>query len=315
MTFMTRREFIVGAGSALVSLRLPFDPWQGGTVRAAVVADVHHGLAPDAQVRLDAFLAAARKRANLDFALQMGDFCHPGEASNHFVKAWRDLDLPQVNVLGNHDMDKGTKRQIMDQWGMQETFGAYEFGGFRFVVLDLNHFKKGNDLTPYAYGNYFQAGITHNWADRDQLSWLERELKQGDRPTILISHQPLGFAPKDKALPPEQEEIFEAVLKAKSWNPKGAVVACLCGHMHVDRLEFVHGIPCLCINSASYFWGGGMQPYRDPLFAFIEFDPAGELRVSGRKSEFVRSPSVEALGRSASISDHEFRLSRLGGWG
>jgi hypothetical protein len=312
---MTRREFLVGAGSAVLSIQLPFEFRRGRAVRAAVVTDVHHGLAPDAQDRFDAFLAATKKRKNLDFALQMGDFCHPGDASKAFVKGWRDLDLPQINVLGNHDMDRGTKRHIMDHWGMREPFASYDIGAFRFVVLDLNHYKRGGELDPYAYGNYFQAGITHNWADPDQLKWLERELKQGDKPTILISHQPIGFTAKDKPLPPEQQEIFDIVLSAKKANPSGAVVACLCGHMHVDRLEHVHGIPCLCINSASYFWGNGMQPYRDPLYAFIEFDPSGELRVMGRKSEFVKPPTVEAIGRSASISDYRLRLSRTGGWG
>ena len=313
---MTRREFLVGAGSTIVSLQLPFERKSGKIIRAAVVADVHHGLAPDAQHRFEAFLSATRKRGNLDFAMQMGDFCHPGEASKAFVKGWRDLDLPQVNVLGNHDMDRGTKRHIMDHWGMQEPFTSHEFGGFRFLILDLNHFKKGKELTPYSYGNYFQAGITHNWADREQLQWLERELKQGDKPTILISHQPIGFSSaKGQPLPPEQEEILDIVISAKRSNPKGAVVACICGHMHVDRLEYVQGIPCLCINSASYFWGGGMQPYRDPLFAFIEFDPRGELRITGRRSEFVKPPTVEAIGRSASISDHRLKLKRIGGWG
>ncbi len=312
---MTRREFLVGAGSAYVSLQLPIQASQGRTVRAAVVTDVHHGLAPDAQVRFDAFLSSVKKRNNLDLAIQMGDFCHPGAGSQAFVKGWRNLNLPQMNVLGNHDMDQGTKRHIMDHWGMREPFGSYDLGVFRFVVLDLNHFRKGKDLTPYAYGNYFQGGITHNWADPEQLQWLKRELSQGEKPTILLSHQPLGFCAPGKQLPPEQEEVFDGIISAKKSNPKGAVVACLCGHMHVDRLEKVHGIPCICINSASYFWSGGMHPYRDPLFAFIEFDPSGELRVFGRRSEFVKAPPVvELVGKSASISDYRLRLSRLGGW-
>ncbi|MBC8063724.1 MAG: metallophosphoesterase [Chlorobia bacterium] len=312
---MTRREFLVGTSSAFLSLQLPMRPSQGRTVRAAVVTDVHHGLAPDAQVRFDAFLSATKQRRNLDLAIQMGDFCHPGEASQTFVKGWRDLDLPQLNVLGNHDMDRGTKRHIMDHWGMKEPFGSYDFGDFRFIILDLNHYRKGKELNSYAYGNYFASGITHNWADPEQLQWFQRELSRGEKPTILLSHQPLGFGTPGNPLPPEQEEVFEAILSARRSNPKGAVVACLCGHMHVDRLEKVHGIPCLCINSASYFWSGGMHAYREPLFAFLEFNPSGELRVFGRRGQFVKEPpAVEVAGKSASISDYRLRLSRLGGW-
>lgn len=312
---MTRREFLVGASSAIFSLQLPLLPEPRRTLRAALITDVHHGLAPDAQIRFDSFLKATKSRSNLDMAIQLGDFCHPGEASATFVKGWRDLDLPRLNVLGNHDMDRGTKRHIMDHWGMHEPFGSYDFGDFRFIVLDLNHFRKGTDLTAYAYGNYFASGITHNWADPDQLQWLRRELSQGEKPTILLSHQPLGFTEPGKPLPPEQAEVFDTILSARRSNPKGAVVACLCGHMHVDRLEYAQGIPCLCINSASYFWNAGMHPYKDPLYAFLEISSTGELRVVGHQSEFVKTPpTVEVKGKSASISNYRLSMSRVGGW-
>lgn len=309
---MTRREFLHSASVLAASIALPIaKPSMGGVVRAAVITDVHHGLAPDAEARLDTFLKATRERKRLDFAMQMGDFCHPGDATQTFTKKWRDLELPQLNVLGNHDMDHGTKGRIMEQWGMKEPFGSYDFGPFRFVVLDLNFFKKKGELVPYAVGNYFTDNATHNWADPEQLQWLLRELKGGRKPTILISHQPLGFAEKGKPLPPEQEEVFSVLLKAREVNPRGAVVACLCGHMHVDRLETAHGIPCLCLNSASYFWSQGMHPYRDPLYSFLEFDPRGELRVYGRKSEFVhQAPKVETIGMSASISNRTLALKR-----
>lgn len=301
---MTRREFLVGATSTFLSLQLSGLQRPGKTVRAAVITDLHHGLAPDAMERFDSFLKATRLRRNLDFALQMGDFCHPGEESRVLTQKWRDLSVPQINVLGNHDMDRGTKGRIMEQWGMPHPFGSYEFGGVRFIVLDLNHFKKGKELIPYAGGNYFTGNATHNWADPDQLAWLSRELKQGDKPTIMLSHQPLGLAVPNSPLPPEQEQVFDVILSARQSNPKGAVVACLSGHLHVDRLERVHGIPCLCVNSASYFWNSGMHPYRDPLFAFMEFDPRGELRVFGRSSRFVKEPpKANTPGMSASIAD------------
>lgn len=307
---MTRREFLLGAASACLSIQLPFAARVGRTVRAAVITDLHHGLAPDAAARFDAFLEAVRKRKGLDFVMQMGDFCHPGDESLAITQKWRELHVPQVNVLGNHDMDHGTKGRIMAQWGMREPYGAYEFGGFRLIVLDLNHFKKNGELIPYAVGNYFTDNATHNWASPTQLAWLSKELNQGDKPTILISHQPLGFAEKSgQPLPPEQQEVFDIVLAARKANPQGAVVACLCGHMHVDRLERVQGIPCLCLNSASYFWYQGMHAYRDPLYSFLELDPAGTLRVYGKESVFVKDPpQVDVVGMSASISDRSLKL-------
>jgi len=312
---MTRREFLAAAGSAWVSLQLPVHSWPGKTVRAAVITDLHHGLAPDAASRFDAFLKETRSKRGLDFALQIGDFCHPGEDSAALTKKWRDLDMPQINVLGNHDMDRGSKRQIMNQWGMRDRFDSFEFGPYRFIVLDLNHFKKNGQFVSYANGNYFTDNATHNWADPEQLAWLARELRQGSRPTILISHQPLGFDLPGKPLPLEQEEVFDVIVSARKSHPEGAVVACLSGHLHVDRQEVVHGIPCVSINSASYFWNQGMHPYRDPLFAFLEISANGELRLYGRRSTFVKPPpKVEVAGMSASLSNRDLRLSKLGGW-
>lgn len=304
---MTRREFL--GVLAAVALPIPASLRSSRVLRAAVITDLHHGLAPDATPRFDAFLRETKRRSGLDLALQLGDFCHPGDDSQALTKSWRDLHLPQINVLGNHDMDRGTKGRIMEQWGMKEPYGSYDHGAFRFIVLDLNHFKKKGELVPYAGGNYFTSGATHNWADPDQLKWLGRELRQGSKPTIILSHQPLGMQVPGKPLPPEQEEVFDVIRSARDRNPAGAVVACICGHLHVDRIETVHKIPCVCINSASYFWSAGMHPYQDPLFAFIEFDPKGELRIVGRKSVFSKPPpKVDVPGMAAAISDRRMRL-------
>jgi hypothetical protein len=306
---MTRRDFLWTTAAGLATFRLPISARPGRAVRLAAITDLHHGLAPDAEVRFDAFAAEVKRRKHLDFVLQMGDFCHPGDASQPITKKWRDLDHPQFNVLGNHDMDRGTKGRIMEQWGMKEPFGSYDLGSFRLVIIDLNFFKKNGELVPYADGNYFTDNATHNWADPDQLKWLARELRSGAKPTVLISHQPLGMGEPGKPLPAEQQQIFDVISSARKSNPQGAVCACLCGHLHIDRLENVSGIPCLCLNSASYFWSQGMHPYRDPLFSFLELDPSGYLRIEGRKSVFVRTPpAVDVKGMSASISDRNLRL-------
>ncbi|MCW5944054.1 MAG: metallophosphoesterase [Fimbriimonadaceae bacterium] len=307
---MTRRAFLAAAASAL-PLRMPGQNGVGKVVRVAMIADLHHGLAPDAIARFDAFEAAVRQRGDLDLAVQMGDFCHPGAESGPLTAKWRDLPVPQLNVLGNHDMDRGTKETIMAQWGMPARFGAYDVGAFRFVVLDLNNLRRGQEVAPYANGNYFESGVTCDWADPEQLEWLERELRRGMKPTILLSHQPLGFGTPGGPLPEPQTRVLRVVLDARAANPAGAVVACLSGHLHVDRFEAHEGIPCLSVNSASYFWHEGMHPYRDPLFAFLELDPAGELRVIGRKGAFAKDPpKVATIGMSASISNRRVRLTR-----
>jgi hypothetical protein len=197
----------------------------------------------------------------------------------------------------------------MKAWGMKSRYGAHEFGDFRFLVLDLNHFKKDGKLVGYNHGNYFTDHATRSWADPEQLAWLESELLASKKPTILLSHQPLGFAEPGKPMPPEQKEILDIVAKTKAANPAGAVALSLFGHLHVDRLERVDDVPYYCVNSASYFWADGMFPYTKPLFAFMELTTDGHLKVEGVQGAFVKPPpagSDGVIGRSASIADRDF---------
>lgn len=312
---MTRREFVRSALFTAVAIPLGVDAARlKRPLKVAVITDIHHGLAPDAQFRLEMFVEEVLKRKDLDFVLQMGDFCYSQPDSKEFLNLWNRIKLPKLHVLGNHDMDKCDKDAAVKLWGMRSRYYAEDRGDYRFVVLDLNHFKKEGKLHAYANGNYFTDNATHNWADPEQLAWLEHELLTSTKPFVLISHQPLGFAEAGAPLPHEQAQVLDIVTRARDRNPKGAVVICLCGHMHVDRLEHHQGIPCYCVNSASYFWYGGMNAYSDPLYAFFEFTTDGRLLVEGRGGEFVKPPppaSSSVTGRSASIGSRELKLDRI----
>jgi predicted MPP superfamily phosphohydrolase len=163
-------------------------------LKFAVITDLHHGLAPDAMNRVGAFIDAVHQRKDLSFVLQMGDFCYSDKGSQELLDKYKEIKLPTMHVLGNHDMDKCTKFEAMMKIGMVSPYGIYDRGDYRFVRLDLNHFKKNGEIVSYANGNYFTDNATHNWADAEQLKWLEKTLTTSTKPVILISHQPLGFA-------------------------------------------------------------------------------------------------------------------------
>jgi len=278
--------------------------------RLAVIADLHFGLAPDALARFDAFLHAAAARS-FDAYLQMGDFCYSDAGAAECLARWHAVAAPRLNVLGNHDMDKCDKPTAMQAFGMPRRYYAATIGGYRLVVLDLNNFRKDGALYPYANGNYFTDHAVWNCADPDQLAWLREELGTATDPVILISHQPLGFADAGQPLPVEQVEVLDVVSEMAARNPRGAVAACLSGHLHVDRLEHAAGAPCVLLNSSSYFWYNGMHPYTNPLYAFLEFTPDGTLRIEGRSGAFVKPPPVASdgvLGRSASITSRDLPL-------
>lgn len=309
---LTRREVLAGAAGAAFAWRIPLDlEGPAKTLRIAAITDLHHGLAPDAMTRLTAFGQAVESRENLDLVMQMGDFCYSNLAARECSRYFNGLPHDKIHVLGNHDMDKVDKTLAVKFFGMPHRYYSKVVNGWRIVVLDLNNFKKEGKMFHYADGNYFTSNATLNMADPEQLAWLDQELRTSKEPVILISHQPLGFKEPGGKLPPEQIEVLDVVTKARKENPRGAVQICLFGHLHVDRLEHHEGIPCLCLNSASYFWSEGMVPYSNPLFAFLEFN-RGELIIEGRMGEFLKQPpksSDQVIGRSASIQGRKIAIS------
>lgn len=278
-----------------------------GGVRFGVIADIHHGLAPDARPRLEAFMAEVATRQGLDFLIQLGDFTWPVEGAAEFVALYNGYAGPRYHVLGNHDMDRGTKADALALFGAPEAYYSFTAGGYRFIVLDLNGCKDAEGvLHDYDRGNYFKMAST-NWSSPEQLAWLRAELPKSDAPTIIFSHQELGVT-RGGQLPAQQQEVFD-ILK------DGPVVACLYGHLHVDRVDQHYGITCLAINSASYHWSVGMHPYRDPLFAFVAIDGAGHLTLEGRQSVYSETDprettAAKTVGADPWISDRDLQLTR-----
>ena len=313
---MTRRELLQAAGCLGLTLAVPglALPSAGSrAIKLGVITDLHFGFAPDAMARFDDFLETLEAEKP-DAVLQLGDFCHPEEAARSLVKKWNSIKAPRINVLGNHDMDKGSKQQIMDFWEMPSRFGIYDLARLSVVVLDLNNLERQGKTLPYDKGNYFQSGQRLNLMDEEQKEWLAETLIKGEKPALILSHQPLGFAERGGQIPKEQQEVFDILVQSRAENHKGAAAICLSGHLHVDRATIHQGFPCLSVNSASYHWCDGMNPYRDSLFAFIEIHPNGAVKVRGKMSQFVNDPPKSPLaGFGPNISDRRMTLWKSSG--
>ena len=282
------------------------------------ITDVHHGFCPDASRRLEAFIEEAG-RVKPDFILQGGDFCHPTQEARAFMRIWEGFKGRRVHVLGNHDMDKGTKREIMDLWQMPERFYGFEEGGFHFIVMDCNHILKDGRQVPYAFGNFYIDPLHRDLVDPEQIEWLKAEIDRARKPCVIISHQSFDEVWTGKTVP-NRAAVREVIDAANEKGGGGKVVACICGHHHLDHHMVIRDVHYIHINSASYYYVGdgfgmdrGMATYEEPLYCFITFDPRGRISVSGREGRF-RSPSPleksfpDAARISASISDRKLVL-------
>lgn len=269
------------------------------SLRFGVCADVHKDVMHDADARLKVFIDRMN-REEVDFIIQLGDFCRPYERNSSFMTIWRSFKGPAYHVLGNHDMDGGfTREQTVAYWNAPGKYYAFDRGGFRFIVLD------GNDKTEPAQSGYAR----HIGAAQQQ--WLRRQLETTDHPIIIFSHQSL-----ETQGGVENDEAIRTILEdANRTTGKRKVIACFSGHHHIDHCRRINDIDYIQINSMSYFWMGGdyqyvrysakidkeypwikyTAPYRDPLFALITLDADGIIRIEGTRSAWV-GPSPSNLG-------------------
>jgi len=300
-----RRDFIAKFALAAVAVgaggvrSFAFDASKkttsGKSLHIGWITDIRHGYIKDATQRLSAFMEAVSKR-KLDFILQGGDFCHPTAEAKPFVALWEQFKGDRYHVLGNHDMDLGTKDQVMALWGMKDKYYSFDKGGFHFVVLDCNYMLKDDKYVDFANSNYYVDRNNRDLVSPEQIEWLKTDLEATDKQTIIISHQALdeiwdGFAVPNRHL------VRKVIDDANNRTDLQKVIACFCGHHHLDDHSYINKVHYFQMNSASYYYvgtgfgsDGDKAAYQDPLYAFVTIDPAGEITIEGKQSHF-KSPT------------------------
>ncbi|SEJ33588.1 Calcineurin-like phosphoesterase [Cyclobacterium xiamenense] len=334
---MNRRKFLHQTGMAALMAGVPGTclsyapsavPRQKLTF--GIVADVHKDLMPDASHRLEQFIQEAEER-KADFIIQLGDFCM-GERSNRaFMGIWESFRGPKYHVLGNHDMDKNSKKEMLDFWGMPQTYYSYDFGGYHFIVLDANFIFQDGKYIDYERANFYIPDSARTFVHPEQIDWFKADLAETRLPTLVFSHQSLWNYTWGINNRLEIQKIME--------SHKEKVICCFNGHDHIDYHHHQNGIDYLEINSMSYHWTAAtyqswdrfpkadyeqypslpnIAAYEAPLYAFASLDPKGILQVEGVRSQWM-SPSPYTLGMpkgfagtlaTAEISDYRLSFGR-----
>lgn len=282
-------------------------------VKFLLFADLHYDIMPDADERLSAILKQA-KRQKVDFILELGDFM-PAIPQN---RSWKDrldaCDIPIYHTLGNHDIDGNDKQTYMDYWGIPSSYYYFDKGRFRFIVLDSDFFLDKDGLTkPYDKGNYGRVEESdRNKYSKEELIWLKNLLQDKTRIPVLFSHAPINDQYSEVVL---NKEIHTLIVDARKRGTRIAMV--FGGHMHSDNYHLVDGIHYMQVNSISNIWGGAkfvnteryavstyqkypslkyVIPYQDPLYAIVEMNSKGKIKVNGVESSYVLPlPDMELL--------------------
>jgi len=299
---MERRKFIrdLAIGSSVVALPLdlsaisvPRKPTK--KVSFGIITDVHTDVMHDGDYRLRTFLNATKDK-ELDFIIQLGDFCQPKETNKGFLGIFDSHPGDKYHVIGNHDFDFDNKSTTLDVvkkfYGLNSTYYSFDSSSFHFIILD------GNEKDPD-----YKQGYPRYIGER-QREWLKDDLQKTTLQVVVFVHQPLGDNEAGLINRSQIRGIFEEANKRAGFKK---VVACINGHTHIDQNQEINGIHYIQINSSSYRWLGTnyvmtgrysekldncypsmryTAPYKDAIYAFVEITDK-DIIIKGKLSAFV----------------------------
>lgn len=284
-------------------------------LKFAIASDFHAQDVPDGEERIASFIRAA-KEENVDFIIELGDFCRLDSAGQVYLKLWDSFEGDKYHVIGNHDMDSYTPEEYVAGMKMPGRYYSFDKGDFHFIVLDGNNLYDGKEYTHYAKANYYVNPKMRAFIDPEQMDWLKQDLAATDKKCVLFSHQSIEqFLNNGAAV----RQILEEENRRAGFKK---VVLAFGGHNHSNYTKEINGITYMQINSASYVWidKPSMTEKRYPkevndkysilkysmtytkaLYAIVTLNSEGAI-VKGTEAEFV-PPTPKDLNMGDSI-DH-----------
>ena len=338
---MNRRDFLkTGTLAATALAARPHDALANPRttmstqhVKFCAFADLHYypGVFPhDTPEWLGAILRRAES-ANVDFIIHAGDFTHRPAHETAFVRAYNDFHIKTYHTIGNHDDDGNTHEQTLQAYGLQRGHYHFDCRGFRFIILDDNYFRVGDEYHHFSSSNYYKEGSAH-WIPPEQVAWFRETVESSPWPCVTFCHgsfeRPVGSI--------HNYEEMQGIVNAANRAHPGRVRLCVNGHHHRDCIRIQEGVVYLDLNSANYDWVPKrhacyspevLQRWRlacntvmwnDPISAIITLDGDGTIDIQGATSslrdgvtaEMTGNARVDACGRptTAVIQSARFRM-------
>ncbi len=202
-----------------------------------------------------------------DWLVLTGDLAQDEELDTYEALAARLGDRLERTLMipGNHD-DPALMRQVFE--------GAFDEGGARFAQVVDGWLLLGLDS--------HVDGKVSGHVDEDQAAWAQAQLDaRPGLPTVLFVHHPpvaIGAAWLDAMGLERPEPVHELVQRNAD-----RVRAVVCGHVHQDTRNELHGVPVFTSPSTAFqFEPGGDLPGLDlipPGFRVLELGDELSTRV------------------------------------
>lgn len=225
----------------------------GAPVSFGFITDTHHDPLKDPDTsqggkyykdsaqKVADIAAIFNARSDLSFAFQNGDWID-GAASSAAaltdlatITAAYNTRVPVYHCIGNHDVWRLTKAQIIGATGQPAAWYYFDKGGVRFIVLDGNYSADDDaasmettfDDSPSPYISYVAPA---------QRAWLTATLAASPYPCIIFCHYPLYYVGAF-SWGLTNAAAIRSILEAS-----GKVIGCVCGHLHDNVIAKINGI-------------------------------------------------------------------------
>ena len=171
---------------------------------------------------------------NPSFSIITGDLAQDGAAAGYklvkeYISEIEALGGPVFPAVGNVDGRENFRRMLLGEKGVDGGKPCYYsriIGGLKVVILDSQ--------TP---------GSHKGSLDEEQLAWLEEEIRDCDKPSIIALHHPIFRLPYPMS-PESASKIFdsEQARRFREIISEADVLAVLCGHLHHSLVTSSEGV-------------------------------------------------------------------------
>jgi alkaline phosphatase len=238
-----RRAFLQGSGLVLLGGLSPAASLaaQASSVTIGLVTDLHYADKPSAGTRfyretLGKLADAGREfeAARPAFVVELGDLIDAAEVDvekrylARINQEFASFARERWYVLGNHCVDTLTKQEFLGGVEQEKSYTSFDRDGWHFIILDACFRSDGQ---PYGRKN-------SSWKDANippaELEWLEADLKQTSRPTIVFAHQRLDVS--------NDHGVKNGPAVRKLFEDSGKVQAVFQGHSHKNDYKAIAGV-------------------------------------------------------------------------
>ncbi len=313
MERISRREMLKGIGTAALgagawltlrtSVGASPTPARKRVLRIAHLTDIH--LAPEGpstQGFIRCLQFVHEMKDPVDVIFNGGDsvadvFGQNAERAQSLFNHWRKVlkencKLPVEHCVGNHDVwgwnkersgctgnePNYGKKWALELFELETPYRSFDRAGWHFIVLDCT----------FPQGNGYTARL-----DDEQFEWLKADLqKAGNKPTFVLSHQPILSASayfdgeNEKTgnwVVPGAWMCIDARRVVELFYQHKNVKVCISGHIHLyDRVDY-NGVTYLCNGAVSGGWWGGNYHQTPPGIGIIDLYNDGSF-----ESQYLR---------------------------